>query len=161
MIELNLNALLQFLKEQGLQASIQQETQQVYAPLQVEQREFPFFSRVFDQSGLLQLLVFIPCKLQDKTLSDVCRLLHMFNKELDIPGFGLDEVAGVVFFRCMVPGHDGEIPEDTVLSFLQTLKTVCNSFSPAVEAMAAGAITFDQMLAKAKEAQKNLEKENI
>ncbi len=90
-------------------------------------------------------------------VADMGRLLHMFNKELDVPGFGMDELIGVVFFRCMIPSHKHEIQEQIVESYLSTFKTVCHSFSPAVEALAAGAITFDQMLAKAAAAQKEAE----
>lgn len=160
MLKLTNDALLTYFKKQGLDSQIQSETNQIYAPLKSGDREFPFFVRVFEESGLLQLLVFLPCNVPPERVADMARLLHMFNKELDVPGFGMDEMIGVVFFRAMVPSIKGEVSEATVESFLTTFKTVCHSFSPAVEALAAGVITFDEMLAKANAAQKEAEEKN-
>ncbi len=157
MLKLNYEHLLKFLKTQEFDAQLQTETNQLYTPLKVGDREFPFFARIFEESGLLQLLVFLPCSVTADKVGDMGRLLHMFNKELDVPGFGMDELIGVVFFRCMVPTFKNEVQEQVVESYLATFKTVCHSFSPAVEALAAGAITFDQMLEKAAAAQKEAE----
>lgn len=159
MLKLNYTQLLPFFQKHELNAQIQTETNQIFAPLKVGEREFPFFVRTFDESGLLQLLVFLPCNVPAERVADMGRLLHMFNKELDVPGFGMDEVIGVVFFRCMLASHKQEIPESTVESYLTTFKTICQSFSPAVEALAAGAVTFDEMLAKANAAQKEAEEQ--
>ncbi|MDP1836630.1 MAG: YbjN domain-containing protein [Chlamydiales bacterium] len=157
MLKLTYDQLVPFFQKHGLDSQIQSETNQIYAPLKVGEREFPFFVRIFEGSGLLQLLVFLPCNVPAERVSDMGRLLHMFNKELDVPGFGMDEMIGVVFFRCMVPVYEEEIPEAILESFLATFKTICQSFSPAVEALAAGAVTFDEMLAKANAAQKEAE----
>ncbi len=157
MIKLTYDNLKALLAKESLDAQLQIETNQLYAPLKVGEREFPFFARIFEESGLLQLLVFLPCTVAKDKVPDMGRLLHMFNKELDVPGFGMDEVIGVVFFRCMVPSFQNEVEEGILESFMATFKTVCNSFSPAVEALAAGAITFEQMLAKAAAAQKEAE----
>src|SRR5947209_3111552 len=99
MIALDNAALLAFFQREGQNAEIQAETNQLYFPIKVSNREFPVFIRIFEDSGLLQQLVFFPCKIDKKMTPDMARLLHMFNKELDLPGFGMDEVAGVVFFR--------------------------------------------------------------
>lgn len=157
MIKLTYDNVKKVLAKDGLDSQLQPETNQLYAPMKVGEREFPLFARIFEESGLLQFLVFLPCTVAKDRIPDMGRLLHMFNKELDVPGFGMDEVIGVVFFRCMVPSFKHEVEESILDSFLATFKTVCNSFSPAVEALAAGAITFDEMLAKAAAAQKEAE----
>lgn len=151
MIPLENNALLAYYQKQGHQAEIQAETNQIYFPLKTEKKEFPVFSRVFEEGGLLQLLVFFPCAIEGKTIPDMARLLHMFNKELDLPGFGMDEISGVVFFRWMIPCQNQQAPEALLTAFLATLQTVCQTFSPVVEAVAAGAVTFDTLLEKAKQ----------
>ncbi len=157
MLKLSYDALTPFLKQQDVEVELQKETSQLYGPLKVANREFPFFVRIFEEGGLLQMLVFLPCNVVKERIADMGRLLHMFNKELDIPGFGMDEAIGVVFFRCMIPSFQKEIPDTTVEAYLKTFKTICQSFSPAVEALAAGVVTFDEMLAKANEAQKEEE----
>lgn len=158
MVKLEYHSLLPFFKKQGLEAEIQKETNQIYALLKIENKEFPLFSRIFEQSGLLQLLVFLPCTIPSKQVADIGRLLHMFNKELDVPGFGMDETVGVAFFRCMVAFHKDEIPEAILDSYMATFKTVCHSFSPAVEALAAGVITFEELVKKASAAQNEAKK---
>lgn len=150
MIPLEIHALLSFFQQQGHAAEIQSETNQIYFPLKAGDREFPVFTRIFDESGLLQVLAFFPCSLEAKTISDMARLLHMFNKELDLPGFGMDELSGVVFFRWMMPTEKKQVPEQMLITFLTTLKTVCQTFTTVVQAVAAGAITFDALLEKAK-----------
>lgn len=150
MIPLDLNSLLAFFQQQGHLAEIQADTNQIYFSIKVESREFPVFSRVFEESGLLQVLVFFPCAIESTSISDMARLLHMFNKELDLPGFGMDEGSGVVFFRWMISTQNQKIPEEFVSACLGTLKTVCSNFTAVVEAVASGSITFDALVEKAK-----------
>lgn len=157
MIKLSNESIEKFLKEEGLEAQIQSDTGQVYASLKVDEREFPFFARIFEETGLLQLLAFIPSNVPANIYPDMARLLHMFNKELDVPGFGMDETIGVVFFRCMLASHKQQLQADVLKAYLTTFRTVCESFSPAIQALAAGAITLDELLRKANEAQREAE----
>lgn len=151
MIPLELNALLAFFQQQDQPAEIQAETNQIYFPMKSGEREFPVFTRIFDESGLLQILAFIPCSMESKeNISDVARLLHMFNKELDLPGFGMDELSGVVFFRWMISTENRAVSEEALTTFLTTLKTVCQTFTTVIQAVASGTITFDALLEKAK-----------
>jgi hypothetical protein len=150
MIPLEINALLAFIQQQGHAAEIQAETNQIYFPLKAKEQEFPVFMRIFDESGLLQILAFFPCSLEKNTIADTARLLHMFNKELDLPGFGMDELSGVVFFRWMMPTDKKKVSEELLANFITTLKTVCQTFSTVIRAVAAGAVTFEVLLEKAK-----------
>ena len=38
-------------------------------------------------------------KIQPSVVSDCSRLLHLINKGSDLPGFGLDETSGLIFYR--------------------------------------------------------------
>jgi hypothetical protein len=100
---------------------------------------------------LLQLLVFIPCQLQKEVIPDMARLLHLLNKELDVPGFGMDEMAGVIFYRLMLPTPNKKIEEELLGAFLRTVEQVCKMFSGPIEAVAMGATTLEEILTKAKE----------
>src|SRR5436853_6718427 len=120
MIDITPEALLQFMRKHKYESDIQADTQQVYTIFKINQKEYPLFLRVFDEGHLLQLLVFIPSHLepneqfslgkqattpqtthslkdekQKDITADSARLLHLLNKELDVPGFGMDEMAGV------------------------------------------------------------------
>jgi hypothetical protein len=84
-------------------------------------------------------------------VADLARLLHLLNKELDVPGFGMDEMAGVVFYRLMLPTPKKKIDADLLLAFLKTVEHVCQMFSTPIEAISTGQMTLDEILAKAQE----------
>jgi hypothetical protein len=175
MINMAPEALLSFMRKHKFEADIQAETQQVFTIIKVQQKEYPLFLRVFDEGHLLQLLVFIPSHLepsegassgkrpthgeanshraekQREILNDLARLLHLLNKELDVPGFGMDEIAGAVFYRLMLPTPKKKIEEDLLLAFLKTVEHVCRMFAAPIEAVSVGQTTLDEILAKAKE----------
>lgn len=148
MIEVTINSLLKYFNESGREATLQEETQQIYRILAVAGKEFPLFIRIFDQSSLLQLLVFMPSKIKAGTHGDLARLLHHMNKELDLPGFGMDENNEVVFYRCMLPTPQRKIQKDVLESFLKSIEVVCESFSPAILAVATGQTTYSEILQK-------------
>lgn len=177
MINLTPESLLSFMKKNKYEADIQSDTQQVYTIFKLNKKEYPLFLRVFDDGHLLQLLVFIPSHLkpnekfsqgersktgressenhhQATMVADLSRLLHLLNKELDVPGFGMDEMAGVVFYRLMLPTPKKKVEEDLLLAFLKTAEHVCQMFSTPIEAISSGQMTLDEILAKAHDMEK-------
>lgn len=175
MINMTPDEILNFMRKNKYEADIQADTQQVYTIFKINQKEYPLFLRTFDDGHLLQLLVFIPCHLEpneqfalgkkahppsseisekqarEAVVADIARLLHLLNKELDVPGFGMDEMAGVVFYRLMLPTPKKKIDEELLLAFLKTAEHVCQMFSNPIEAVSTGQMTLDQILAKAQE----------
>lgn len=155
MIHLTFDSLLTLLKKHDYDAAIQEETQQIYTILKVEKKEYPLFLRVFDEGHLLQLLAFIPCELKPEAISDMARLLHLLNKELDVPGFGMDEETGIVFYRVMLPTPKKKIDSELLIAYMKTVEHVCQMFSTPIEAIGFGHATLDDILKKAKEAEQN------
>lgn len=151
MIPMNPEALLAALQKNNYNAEIQTETKQVFTILQISKKEYPLFLRVFDEGHLLQLLAFIPCPVERKIIPDLARLLHLLNKELDVPGFGMDEIAGAVFYRLMIPTPKKKIESDVLVAFIKTIEHVCKMFANPIEAVSGGHITLDDILAKAQE----------
>ncbi len=154
MIDVNLDSLLVFLKDLQYDAQIQKETNQIYIPLKIEKIDFPLFIRVYDETHLLQLLVFMPTNIKASTKSDLARLLHFLNKEMDIPGFGMDEDSNVSFYRAMLPSHDKQIDEELVKTYLNSLQIIGNMFFPIISQVANGSTKFEEVLKKAKETMK-------
>lgn len=151
MIKINLKSLQTFLTEKKYDAKLQEETKQIYIVLSVAGKEFPLFLRIFEASDLLQLLVFMPCQIKDGTQADLARLLHLINKELDIPGFGMDENSGVTFYRSMLPTPGKQIDEKLLETYVKSIELICDSISPPVIAVASGLATFTEILQKASE----------
>ncbi len=153
MIPATLNSLMEFLNKNKYAADIQKETQQVFIILKIGQRDYPLFLRLFDESKHLQMLVFIPVQLKPDAIHDVSRLLHMLNKEMDLPGFGMDENAGVVFYRLMIPAMNKKIDGDLLLAYLKTANNICELFTGPIEAVCQGHATLDEILRKAQESE--------
>lgn len=154
MTKLNFIELKKTLEQNSLKVEEQKETNQLYAILSLQDKNYPTFFRIYEKQQLLQILAFLPFEYKEETLLDLGRLLHLFNKELDQPGFGLDEAGKVIFFRSMVPATN-EIIDDKILeAYLQATKNACELFSPAIYAIASGSATYDQLHARAQEEMK-------
>lgn len=155
MLALNTDAILKYLVEKKFQAQYQPETKQIYVNIKIEQSEFPLFIRATDESDLLQLITFIPRNIKPSAVSDVARLLHLFNRELDLPGFGMNEQTGHIFYRCIIPCTNRKFDPTILEAFLSSVTIVCKNFAPSIVAVADGAITFDDLLKKAEESETN------
>lgn len=151
MIALSFENIQKHLKKKNIEAEKQAETNQLYVVLKIAEREFPLFIRIFEGGELLQLLTFLPCNTKPSTLADTARLLHLLNKELDVPGFGMDEDSSTVFYRCMIPVQKAQLDEVLFDAYMNSIELVCRSFAPVVVAVAFGAATFEEILKKAKE----------
>ena len=151
MIKVDLKTLLKFLTDLNFDAKLQEDTKQIYVILKVSGREFPLFLRIFESSDLLQLLAFMPCQIKHGTHADLARLLHLINKELDIPGFGMDESAEVAFYRCMLPTPGKQIDKRLLETYVKSIELICESIAPPVIAVASGLATFSEILQKARE----------
>ncbi len=133
MIPLNLDQILEHLRRKNYDAKLQSETNQIYFIHKAGQLEFPIFFRIFEKGDLLQLLAFIPSNFKEGTQTEVARLLHLINKELDIPGFGMDEKEGVIFYRSMLPAFDKKIDPNLLESFLKAIPLIMRHAKHYVE----------------------------
>jgi len=161
MIPLDLTKIKSYLSTKGIESEIQKETDQLCILLKIAEREFPLFIRIYEGGELVQLLAFLPCNTKTETLGDTARLLHLLNKEIDTPGFGMDENSLVVFYRCMIPVKEKKIDDKLFDAYLNATQVVCQSFAPVVAAVAYGGITFDEVLKKSKEHGQSLSQSQI
>jgi hypothetical protein len=150
MIPLELPEIKKFLKEQGHDPKDQPETQQLLIELRLADQMAPLFVRILHQS-VLQMVIYLPFQFETKKLPDVARFLHILNKDLDLPGFGLDEGQRVVFFRVVIPLLKPELDEGLLLSYLTSSHLVCTSFVYAIAAVASGQASPEDALEKMKQ----------
>lgn len=150
-MKVNEHNLLEQLKKLGYEATVQSETNQIVVIFKHDNRQFPLFIRTLHDGELLQLLTFIPCNIKPEQANDMARFLHIVNKELDVPGFCMDESSWTVFYRLLLPAPKKELADETFEAFLNTTQVVCKSFSPVIEAIAMGAMSLDEVLKKAGE----------
>lgn len=151
MLKLNLQDVMAYLEEKKLEPQLQKETQQLYLLFTIDKVQFPLFLRVDENSKILQLFMFMPCTLEEKAIPDTARILHLLNKEIDIPGFGMEEKASVIFYRWVIPTLSGEIDEKMLDSFLVAIPQISRICFPIVASVASGKMRYDALAGKVKE----------
>jgi hypothetical protein len=152
-MKLNEQDLIESLKTIGVEAKLQPNTKQLLAKFSYNDQEYPTFIRQLEGGNLLQLLTFIPCSVDPKALEGLSRLLHMINKELDMPGFCIDEESKTVFYRVVIPCVGQEIDESLFLAYFNTCQSVCATFGMVIHAVAICAMTLNEIIEKMKEKQ--------
>lgn len=148
-MKLSPQSLIETLTSFNFDAKLQDETNQVYFVFEHEKKEFPIFFRTLHEAELLQILTFVPCQIKAHKISDVARFLHMLNKELDVPGFCLDEQSSTIFYRLLLPTLKQEFEPEALEAFVNTSQVVCKSFATVIDALANGTITLEEILKKA------------
>ena len=155
MLHANQDSLIQELKKLNLSPEVQKETGQIYVMFKHEKREFPCFIRLLHEGELIQILTFIPTNVKQEAFNDVSRFLHMINKELDMPGFCLDDASNTVFYRLILPTLKKEASTQLFEAFINTSQVVCKTFSQAIEAISNSLLTLEEVIKKAKENAQN------
>jgi hypothetical protein len=153
-IDFSLHALLAYLKANQLQPELQKETGQTFIMYEIQNFEVPVFFLLHSESKLLQLVAYLPYHLPEKTLGETARLLHILNKELDMPGFGLDENEKLMFYRAVLPCLDGKIETRLFNMYLGTARIACETFMHAIGVIVSGSATVDALM-KEKKRQEN------
>jgi hypothetical protein len=149
-IPLQLPAIKQFLEGQGYKPKDHTETGQLLIELRLGEHNAPLFMRIM-QEAVVQMVVYLPFQFEKNRVGPLARFLHLINKDLDLPGFGLDEQQRVAFFRVVIPLLKPEIDESLLLSYLTSLHLVCSSFIYAVAAVASGQASPEEVLEKMKQ----------
>ncbi len=150
MIKVSTESLLDFLKESKLDPHHQNETGQIHTLIRIGGKEFPLFIRYQENSALIQLLTFMPVAVKRGTQADLARVLHLLNKELDIPGFGIDEQSETCFYRIVLPYRNQSIEADILSSYLNAIRLICETFGPLIISVAVGSRTFQEVLRASK-----------
>lgn len=144
--QLSLSAIFDLLTEMKLSPTLQKENEQIFILLQIAKREVPVFFGIRSNNALLQMIAYLPYELPEKTTAQVARLFHILNKELDMPGFGIDETQKLMFYRAVVPCLNGELNQTLFEHYLSTSKRACETFMDAIAMIAGGMATVDDAL---------------
>lgn len=151
MPQLDYPTLKELLAKKLPKIALQAETNQLYASLVLEGKEYPFFARIFEGGVLLQLIAFIPCTWTTYHAPEVAQLLHLLNKEIELPGFGLDDTMRLPFFRHMLFAKEGVIDPDLLMAVLDAIEVACSTFTPVITQVAEGKLKYREVVQLAKE----------
>ncbi len=147
-IKLKQDELIKLLNKFQLEPTLQSETDQVYIVMKIGEQEVPIFLGIRSEETLLQSVAYIPYQLEDKAINEVARVLHILNRELDVPGFGLDEQQKLMFYRCVILCPDHVLDEKILELYLATTRIAVESFMGAISMVASGKKTADELLKK-------------
>ncbi len=125
MLELNLPTLHKHLKK-SFDAELQKENKQIAIMLKVSEHEVPLFVGILHDT-LVQMIAYLPFEIKENSAGEVGRFLHLLNKQLDLPGFGMDESAGLIFYRAVIPCLKPEVDEELFDAYLRTLQNACQT----------------------------------
>ncbi len=154
MVPLTTDDLMKTLQEKGVKCNIQEETGQIYFGFEAKEKKFAVFMRIFPQSQLLQIVVFLPAHFTDVTKGETARLLHWVNQAVDLPGFCMEEKGKTVFYRLMLPALKMQFDDQLLAPFLNAVKGLAETFFPIIETVATGKESFEEASKKAAEAKK-------
>ncbi|MEG0036693.1 MAG: YbjN domain-containing protein [Victivallaceae bacterium] len=139
------NEIIHFLKENDFKPQLETQSNLVYILIKVNQTEVPLFFCIRNDGDLLQMIAYIPYQLKATSNGETARLLHLLNKDLDMPGFGMDEDQNLIFYRVVLPCLEQEIDPKLILIYIRTFEFVCDSFSNAIGMIAAGQIDINRL----------------
>lgn len=137
--------LSQFLNEKQFTLQKDAETNQFSSSLPIGGQDYPLFFKLDTENGTLQLILFIPFAIETKSLNALARLLHLFNKQIDLPGFGMDESAKAIFYRVTIPAINGQVYASFLESILEALPKIGYAFFPTIASVASGKISFENI----------------
>jgi hypothetical protein len=150
MIHCDNEALTEFLAKLDLEAVRQKETNQIYVIFKVNDQDFPLFFRIYEGDDQLQLLLFFPIQVPKERFDVLARLLHLLNKDLDVPGFGLDEIVGLVFHRIMIPVFNKKINQQLLETYISATLKICEQFFPVIIGATQSKSSFEEILKQSK-----------
>lgn len=148
MIDITLDSLMAHLNAREFSPKLQMQTGQIYFTYNSKQSEFNIFLRIYDGGQQLQIITFFPHAIDSKRFDVMGRILHLLNKEIDFPGFGMDETNGLSFHRVMIPAYEGQIPQPLLDVYLDAIPSLCEQFYPAIFMAATSNMTFEALTKK-------------
>lgn len=152
MIPATIDDLLKFMLEHKLDAKLQDETNQIYVIFKYLEQEFALFIRLYESEEMLQLLTFFPVQIPKERFDVMARMINLLNKEIDLPGFGMDEGIGIPFHRIMLPlFHEKKIDPVALESYLRAIPKICSQFFPILAGTAGSNLSFEALMKKAQE----------
>lgn len=152
MIPLNFSSIKRYLDQTKQGFQVQTETGQLFLLSKQGQMEIPLFLRIDESSKMVQLLAFLPHNLTKSAhYGELARLLLFLNKEMDLPGFGVDEAQGILFYRYVISAPDGSISTNSLDQLVQAMPRVIALFFPVILMVSMGSLSYEQSLPKAQE----------
>lgn len=147
-IKLNLTSLYEHLKNVEPTIELQQETSQVFLLKKTGSIELALFLKPLADGDLLQIVTYLPVKISSDRFTDISRLLHKINNDIDLPGFSLNEPSNLIFYRVIVPFYQKKLNPELLKQFLNVSVNAASTFIHVINTVCSGSMTYDEILKK-------------
>ena len=145
-VAIDKDSLMTYLKDNKMEPEYQTESDQVFIVYQIHSYEVPVFFLIRKESSLLQMVAYLPFQVPETRFGEAARLLHILNRELDMPGFGMDESERLLFYRSTIPFFEGKVETRLFNMYLGTTRVVCDTFLHAIGMIVSGQASVDEVL---------------
>lgn len=98
----------------------------------------------------IQLHVVLPFLVNMENIPDTARLILLFNKGIELPGFELSEIDQIVVFRHAFVAPEDDLDERILLSLVGMIQVLLQTFAQTLEAVATGKETLLGVLENAR-----------
>ena len=99
---------------------------------------FPLSNIAGSTESVVHIHTILPFIVKDNALLDTARAINFINKGLEAPGFILDEINHLIYYRYMFLKSGGMINENTFLSILGMITLYLDCYSKMIERVANG-----------------------
>lgn len=107
---------------------------------------FSFEGKTKPRYWKVQFLFTFPFKMKPEAAQQVGSVLHFLNRQIDLPGFEMNEVDDLIYYRHALLVRDNGIDKRVFQGTLGMMMLVLDLFSETIERVAAGEMTFDDLL---------------
>lgn len=144
-----------FLTNLALNPMLERDSGLTYINFSANGHDMPLFFVIRNEGNVLQLISYFPYQLPSNQVASTARLLHLLNRDLDVPGFGMDEEQSLIFYRLVLPCFNKQVDSMLLRTYIDTIKIVCDSFSHAIGLISSGNMDLDVLKQQIKEEYKN------
>lgn len=103
------------------------------------------FRQTKNQIAFFHAFVAFPFQYTEHAAGELARLILYFNKNIALPGFGLDEMNKLVFFRYSLPLAGLLAQRNLCIGIIGSFMLLIDSLTPQIEAVAQGATMVDTL----------------
>ena len=151
-IDLTLEAIMNYLVQEGFGATVQKESNQVLFGLRIDNEDVPVFVRIWEGKVQIQMVAYLPAKIEDAKIATVGRFFNYANAALEIPGLFVDEGTQLAYYRTVLPTLGEPIHAELFARMIDATATCLRTFVPSLKKITEGNITLHSVVQSLKKA---------
>jgi hypothetical protein len=115
-------------------------------PIEMAQSLSLSLSQQHHEYSRIQIDASYPFIVNDLATSEVAQFLHFLNLQIEVPGFYLNHLDNIILYRHVLLCDNNHLPIKIILSLIGIAMFFQDAFSPTLERISNGKITFAELL---------------